>query len=180
MRHIVITLLVATICLTAAATSSRSDYSFSTEVFYACDDDDPSDCRADHIILSIKDTTGKIVTREVWAQPLDTALWHGFGDIREDDINFDGYPDLLVCNGPTNGFGNFTYSAWVWDPTASDFIEVPGFDELFDFELDEEDKQVASVWRLDNDMTITTYEWRDGVLTKIKSRDYKYEYNVEY
>jgi hypothetical protein len=35
------------------------------------------------------------------------------GTIEEEDWNFDGIPDLQVCRGTANGYGNLTYDVWI-------------------------------------------------------------------
>ena len=54
------------------------------------------------------------------AQPLDTMSWskENIGTIEEEDWNFDGIPDLQVCRGTANGYGNLTYDVWIWNDKA--------------------------------------------------------------
>ena len=86
----------------------RSDYSFRSDVRTVNED---GDVRWDTIIVYLTDAKGH--TQELYSQalPLDTLYWNkgSIGEILEDDWNFDGIPDLQVCTGPMNGFGNYTY-----------------------------------------------------------------------
>lgn len=152
----------------------RGDYTFRTEVLQSCDEDDDQWCHADSILVYITDAQGGTQVRTVWAQPLDTAMWNGFGSILEEDINFDGYPDLQVCNGPVNAFGNFTYTAFLWNQASHGFVEVEGYDEIFAPEVYPAEKRIVGMWRLDDDVEISTYEWRDGKLELVASEQLKY------
>ena len=171
---------LAMVVMTAVAQTryvpERSDYTFRTEVHMVCDENDEQDCIADSIYVHITDGAGRTEVRTVWAEPLDTINWQGFGNILEEDINFDGYPDLLVCNGPVNMFGNFTYTAFLWDQPSHCFLkgEVEGFDEINDPEIYPAEKRIAGIWRLDNDLDISTYEWCDGKLVLVNSEHLKY------
>ena len=124
---------------------------------------------------------GRTEVRSVWAEPLDTVNWQGFGNVLEEDINFDGYPDLMVCNGPVNTFGNFTYTAFLWDQSSHSFLkdDVKGFDEIYDPIIRPDEKHIMGVWRLDNDVDISTYEWRDGELVQINFEHLNYNELVE-
>ena len=154
----------------------RSDFTFRTQVLQSCDEDDDHWCQADSILLFITDAMGQTEVRTVWAEPLDTAQWYGFGEILEKDINFDGYPDLQVCNGPVNMFGNFTYTAFLWDQKTHRFLkeEVEGYDQINSPEVYPAEKHIVGIWRLDNDVEISTYEWRNGKLELINSEHVNY------
>lgn len=182
MKHTVVAILAAIIICSALPVLARDyvpergDFTFRTQVKVSCDEDDDQWCHADSILLFITDGRGRTEVRSVWAEPLDTVNWQGFGNVLEEDINFDGYPDLMVCNGPVNMFGNFTYTAFLWDQSSHSFLkeDVKGFDEINDPEINAAEKRIVGVWRLDNDVDITTYEWRDGKLVLVKSEHVKY------
>ena len=131
----------------------RSDYTFRTEVRAINDD---GDVRWDTIVVYLKDARGH--TQELYTQalPLDTLDWNraSIGEIKEDDWNFDGIPDLQVCTGPMNGFGNFTYDVWLWDDQAHQFVEVEDCSGIFDPYIDEGNKCIVSNWRLDDEVEI--------------------------
>ena len=181
MKHPALTLVWAlAVCTVLSSFGSRyepqrADFTFRTEVMQSCDEDDDEWCHTDSILLYITDGRGNTEVRTVWAEPLDTAAWNGFGNILEEDINFDGYPDLQVCNGPVNMFGNFTYTAFLWDQESHSFVEIEGYDEINSPEVYAAEKQIVGIWRLDNDVEITTYEWRDGKLVLVNSEQLKYD-----
>ena len=142
----------------------RESFTFKTEV--VADEDGV----AEKIIVHMMGTNGSMpysLTQEISAVPLDTNLWQGFGTVREDDINFDGTPDLMVCRGPFNGYGNFSYYAWVWDWHFRDFVDVEGFEDLFDPVFNKEDSTVTSSFRMDDHEDDTVYKW-DSVGSSLK------------
>ena len=107
----------------------RSDYSFRSDVRTITED---GEVRWDSIIVCLTDAKGH--RQELYSQalPLDTLNWNkdSIGEISEDDWNFDGIPDLQVCTGPMNGFGNYTYDVWLWNDEAHKFEELK-YDGVF-------------------------------------------------
>ncbi len=172
--------IMATLALASWAdyVPERADYTFRTETEVKCDDDEPDYCVADSIIIWLTDARQHTTVMKTWAWSLDTAYWQGIGDILEEDINFDGYPDLMVCNGPVNVFGNHTYSAWLWNQSTHSFVLVPNFDEIcapYFVKTDEGRRRVVGVYRLDNDVEITTYEWLGDKLERISQETCTYD-----
>jgi hypothetical protein len=143
----------------------RSDYSFRSEVRVVNEDDE---VRWDTIVVYLTDAKGH--TQELYSQalPLDTLNWNkgSIGEILEDDWNFDGIPDLQVCTGPMNGFGNYTYDVWLWNDKAHKFEELKYDGEIYSPSIDSENKCIISVWRLDDDVEIIRYKWKDGKLAE--------------
>ena len=123
----------------------RSDYSFHSDV-HAINDDG----------------------QELYSQalPLDTLQWNRncIGEIVEDDWNFDGIPDLQVCTGPMNGFGNYTYDVWLWNDKTHKFEELKYDCEIYSPSIDSDNKCIVSFWRLDDEVEIIRYKWKDGKL----------------
>ena len=79
------------------------------------------------------------------------------------DINFDSIPDLQVFRGYyTRGQVAELYAGYVWTPQQK-FEEVEEWKELFNPELNPEDKTVTANYRSDaNERTYDTYKWTDG------------------
>ena len=159
-------------------TPQRADYSFRTEVRTINED---GDVRWDSIIVYLTDARGH--TQELYsqAQPLDTTNWEkgSIGEILEDDWNFDGIPDLQVCTGPMNGFGNFTYDVWLWNDKAHHFEELKDNCEIYSPEIDFGNKCIVSVWRLDDEVEIIRYKWKEGKLVETERQQMSYEDLVE-
>ena len=147
----------------------RGDYTFKTQLFTTTDDDGSS--IADSVITTVTDKMGKSFTLVSYTEPLDPEFWRGFGDIREDDINFDGIPDLMICLGPTNGFGGFTYDGYVWDNVAHQFVRVEKFDKILDPEFFPKKNQILGTFRIDNHYWFSLYEWQNGKLVLIEESD---------
>lgn len=143
----------------------RSDYTFRTEVRALNDD---GDVYWDTIVIYVTDAQGHTQQLYSKAQPLDTTVWSkdNIGQISEDDWNFDGIPDLQVCLGAMNGMGNFTYDVWLWDNAAHRFVYVKTPAEIFDPYLDADNKTIVSTWRLDDEVEIIRYKWKDGQLVE--------------
>ena len=143
----------------------RSDYSFRSDVRTITED---GEVRWDSIIVYLTDAKGQRLELYSQAQPLDTLQWDkgSIGDILEDDWNFDGIPDLQVCTGPMNGFGNYTYDVWLWNEETHRFEELKYDGEIYSPSIDHDNKSIVSVWRLDDDVEIIRYKWKDGKLVE--------------
>ena len=143
----------------------RSDYSFRSDVRTITED---GEVRWDTIVVYLTDAKGH--TQELYSQalPLDTLQWNkgSIGEILEDDWNFDGIPDLQVGTGTMNGFGNDTYDVWLWNDKAHKFEALKCDGEIYSPSIDTENKCIVSVWRLDDDVEIVRYKWKDGKLVE--------------
>ena len=143
----------------------RSDYSFRTEVRTINDD---GEVRWDTIVVYLTDAKGRTQQFYSQAQPLDTTVRSKtvIGQIVEDDWNFDGIPDLQVSMGPMNGSGNVTYDVWLWDDKAHKFEYLKTPAEIFGPYIDSDNKTIVSTWRLDDEVEIIRYKWKDGKLVE--------------
>ena len=143
----------------------RSDYTFRTEVRAINDD---GDVRWDTIVVYLTDGKGHTQQFYSQAQPLDTTMWdkRSIGQIVEDDWNFDGIPDLQVSMGPMNGSGNVTYDVWLWDDKAHRFVYLETPAEIVDPYVDTAHQTIVSTWRLDDEVEIIRYKWKDGQLVE--------------
>lgn len=82
------------------------------------------------------------------------------------DINFDGFPDLLIFLG-RNCVGRIAeyYAAYVWDEENKCFALVPGFDEICNPVFHPDSKTVTSTVRTDAvEITTWTLAWEGGHL----------------
>ena len=145
----------------------RDDFTFATDLIVESDED--LGAIADSIVVHVKLNGKEYLTLGCTPIPLDTTHWTGFGDIIEDDINFDGFADLQVCLGPSNYFGNHVYDAWLWNPKTHKFDFVDEFNEITAPVLDPENERIKGSWRLDNEYTEYVYKWENGKLVEESS-----------
>ncbi|MBR1476285.1 MAG: hypothetical protein IJ613_12040 [Muribaculaceae bacterium] len=153
----------------------RDDYTFKARVC-ATSDDDGQCFIADSVITTVTDKMGHSFTLVSTTQPLDTIYWKGFGEIREDDINFDGTSDLMICLGPTNGYGCFTYDGYVWDNAEHKFKRVEEFDKIMDPVFQPENNQILGSFRIGNHYWTSRYEWQNGELVLIEEDDFELDF----
>lgn len=182
-KKIILTLVMA-VFMTATATCKvknyvpeRGDYTFKTQVC-ATTDEEEGWTLADSVITTVTDKMGNSFTLVSLTQPLDTVFWREFGEIREDDINFDSIPDLMICLGPTNSFGGFTYDGYVWNQTEHKFVRVEKFDEIMDPTFYPDKNQIVGTFRIDNHCWTSLYEWKNGKLVLISEDEF--ELDMEY
>ena len=148
----------------------RGEFSFATDLLVENDEDGAP--IADSIVVHIKLKGKDYLTLGCTAMPLDTTYWTGFGDVKEDDINFDGFADLQVCLGPSNGFGNHVYEAWLWNTKTHQFDNVEEYSEITAPEPDPDTKRIKGSWRLDDEYVEYVYKWQDGKLVQESSKSF--------
>lgn len=164
-------MLLASLAMSCKAqyVPQRADYTFKTQVFTTSDDE--GDIVADSVVTTLTHKGG-VETLVSYPLPLDPDQWHGIGEVREDDINFDSVPDLMICLGPTNRWGGFTYDGYVWDTKAHKFVHVDNFDQILDPEYDPKRGCIEGTLRIDNDFTVSTYQWQNGKLVLIHEESF--------
>jgi hypothetical protein len=152
---------------------TRSGYTFRSEVRSIAED---NEVRWDTIVVYLTDARGH--TEQLYSQalPLDTVSWNKacIGDITEYDWNFDGIPDLQVGTGPMNGFGNYTYDVWLWDDQAHKFMHLDDDNIIFSPYVDSDNQCIVSTWRLDDEVEIVRYKWKDGKLVESDREEMSY------
>lgn len=170
MRHLTLLFsVIALLCQSAFAQKKyipqRSDYSFRTQVCTTTDYE--GEAVTDSIITFVTNKQGTY-TLVSYTLPLNPEYWQGFGDIVEDDINFDGIPDLMICLGPTNTFGGFTYDGYIWDTKRHSFVKIENFDTILDPTFIKKDKTIVGTFRIDNEYEISTYKLKKNKAVLIK------------
>ena len=91
--------------------------------------------------------------------------------VTDEDINFDGIPDLVVYIG----IGGYTqasslYKAYTWNTDTRQWDYCEEYDQLIEPEVDAETKTIHSSYRDGNTFYQEEWKWRDGRLTMV-SRD---------
>ncbi|MBO4564349.1 MAG: hypothetical protein J5720_02830 [Bacteroidaceae bacterium] len=89
--------------------------------------------------------------------------------VTEDDINFDGIPDLKVFIGMTTRAQNM-YKAFVWNPVTRQFYPVEAFEEIQEPDFDKKAKTITSYARDVDGLYIDVFKWKNGVLKKVSSK----------
>ena len=84
--------------------------------------------------------------REYMNYTLDGENLDQFGFVTEEDINFDGIPDLIVNTGMTTHAQN-TQVAYVWNPVTLQFYRVEGFENIVEPTFDKEKKEISTAIR---------------------------------
>ena len=106
---------------------------------------------------------------------------NGGGTIEEEDINFDGIPDLQICLGTWDGYWNMTYAGFVWDKEKGTFVNVPNYFSIFNPLIEETERCIISNYREWMDgvqyRTYERYEWVDGELEK--TDEWADEFNLD-
>ena len=87
----------------------------------------------------------------------------------EEDINFDGIPDLMVYLGVTHD-GQSLYKAFVWNPVTRQFYDVEAFQEIQEPDFDNKAKTITSRARSGGTLYTNTFKWKNGKLTRIASK----------
>ena len=144
----------------APTSDPRSDYTFVTSFEYGEDDDQVEwlklECRKGEM-------TQDFGFGFNWSKDKEILVEEGSGAVSEEDINGDGWPDVVVFLG---NFGVLSplyfYGACVWNPDEECFDQVKEYEEIPNAELCELDgkpavKSVAE--SLDGEVSTDYYVW---------------------
>ena len=89
--------------------------------------------------------------------------------VTEEDINFDGLPDVMVYLGVTTRAQSL-YKAFVWNPVTRQYYPVKAFEEIQEPFFDSKAKTIESHPRDFDGFYIETYKWKNGILKQISSK----------
>lgn len=108
--------------------------------------------------------------------PLPEDMSEQIGHISEDDINFDGYPDISIYLGNIGGGANNTQNeALLWNQAQHGFVKPEGYDEIGEPQLDSKTKTIFTVTNTYEDVTKTYYRWDGNQLVEYLSETAKIE-----
>ena len=95
--------------------------------------------------------------------PLPEDLSDAIGAVSEEDINFDGYPDIDINLGYRGGgsANNIEHEGLLWNQEKHGFVKAEGYNEIGEPQLDPKNKVVFTVINSYTDVTKTYYRW-DG------------------
>ena len=92
----------------------------------------------------------------------------------DDDINFDGVPDLLIFIGlGGRGMTQTLYDAYVWNEDTRQFYRVDEFEMIQEADFDRQKKTITSRSRDVDYMYHETYKWKNGKLVKVNTKKFK-------
>ena len=89
--------------------------------------------------------------------------------VTENDINFDGIPDVMVFLG-NSPRAQSLYKAFVWNPVTRQFYEVAAFDEIQEPDFNKKAKTITSYVRDVDGVYVDVYKWKNGVLKKVSEK----------
>ena len=105
------------------------------------------------------------------------------GRVTEDDINFDGIPDVQFFLGYENIYGNDTYEAFVWNKEKGGFENVEVFSGIYAPEIVQDSQYILGTHRewLEGVeyLDFQKYQWIDKVLTLVDSWHEEIDTNEE-
>ena len=98
--------------------------------------------------------------------PLSEEMAETIGSYSEDDLNFDGYPDVDVYLGYYGGFSNNTqHEALLWDQQQHGFVYPEGYAGIGEPQLNSEKKYIFTTLSNGPDMRVTSYyRWQGNKL----------------
>ena len=90
------------------------------------------------------------------------------GTVSEEDLNFDGYPDVNVYLGYMGGFANNTWhEALLWDQLQRCFVEAEDFSGIGEPMCDSEKQYISTVLSAGPDHRVSSYyRWKGNKLVK--------------
>lgn len=152
---------------------TRDRYSFRVAYDFADEEDEGSEVLGVNIIACVdgKETDKSFSSAELMGLPslhADNEIkWY-----REDDINFDGYPDLLIyCGMGGPSFDDDFYTAYVWNPDTREFFNVDDFENILNPVFNRDDKTIKGFYNDEDGRVIETYRWdEDGKRIELVSR----------
>ncbi|MBR1520938.1 MAG: hypothetical protein IJ635_06845 [Bacteroidaceae bacterium] len=102
--------------------------------------------------------------------PIDSSDFNG-GEINEVDINFDGYPDLVVSLGTLlTSIGGRLYDAFVWNEEKQAFDHVEEYKDIENATPQPDKKRIMSyIPARDGSINYYEYKWKDGKLEETRS-----------
>lgn len=106
--------------------------------------------------------------------PLPEDMSEQIGHISEDDINFDGYPDISIYLGNVGeGANNTQNEALLWSQDQHCFVKAEGYDEIGEPQLDSKAKAIFTVSNSYEEVTKTYYRWEGNKLVEYLSETAK-------
>ena len=158
-------LLVCVVCVSAQAQSSRQ-YERG-EVTFKTDKIKDANGEVSHVRIGAY-VGNDIVKEETYElmPPLSVKMAEHIGTVSEEDINFDGYPDVDIYLGYMGAFANNTqHEGWLWDQSSHRFVEAEGYAGIGEPMCDHERKYISTVLSAGPEHRVTSYyRWQGNEL----------------
>ncbi|NLG24109.1 MAG: hypothetical protein GX558_02030 [Clostridiales bacterium] len=120
---------------------------------------------------------GRDAVAPIQAVPFDSDALTGVNRpyfLSTPDINFDGYPDLLLIH--SQGLQNTYYDGWIWSPVARRFFYDRAIRALPNPTFDGRDRRIYTFEHgsaTDSDEAV--YAYQGGALVQIERREQRYD-----
>lgn len=139
------------------------------EIHYGSPNDDGEIEEGWLIFITVDGVTDSLQFTLIYPMEPDFFYDRLVGHIEEEDINFDGIPDLQISIGCFDpGCNNINYEGYVWNQEKGAFILVPAFSQISNPSLDEDG--IISIYREWDEGEIIysgeRYHWVNGELVK--------------
>ena len=94
------------------------------------------------------------------------------------DMNFDGFLDLLLAEGP-QGTGGASYDVWLYNSKSGTFQYDPQFAELTEPTPDSSTRMITSFYRGGKDFrSEKTFQIQNGQLIPIRLEEHQYDNSI--
>jgi len=145
------------------ATTERDGYTFNTSFRK----DENGQCDAIVLTCQKGEKSQQFVIELIWPKGMD--FLGGAGNVEEEDINFDGIPDVLLYIGSFSIDSPLEYyAAFVWDEAGQSFKEVEGYTGIPNPIIDAKNKVIISKYMdLSDNVIEEVYGWVGGELVPI-------------
>lgn len=153
--------------------AERNAFTFSTSLR----NDANGQCDALTLTCKSGDTTQRFTFEFNWPKDKEVLEMEEVGQIAEDDINFDGIPDVVVRLG---NFGispdapMMFYGACTWNKDKKIFEMVEDYSEIPNPKVGSLNSQKAIISQykgIDGTAQTEHYQWKDGKLVKADNND---------
>lgn len=185
MRHLFFTILASILLLASCGVPQREGIQWG-DIHFGPQDEYGEVAEAWLLYTTSDGTVDSINFMLTYSMKPDFFFENGGGHIDEDDINFDGIPDLQIELGCFDvSCNNVNYEGFVWDPKKGVFVLVPGYSKIMNPNI-EGDAIVGYEREWDYgkmEFYCEKYQWVNGELVQTEDwffNPYEGEEDMEY
>lgn len=119
-----------------------------------------------HINLFTSFDKGKKAAQIELLSPVDESFFEGVEVMKEQDLNFDGLPDVQVFKGRV--INSLYWEGFVWNPKKNKFELIDGFNRIPNASPSTHGDCILGMCEDDpTEMVLSRYEWKEGHLIKV-------------